>query len=114
MNPTAVTKRIGHTTYIKLGSLLGEVKGPYRPGNIWKAEIYQTKPEFEAAWIQNKVTAVQLGKVSAMEDRIFAALSFGQTNAIDHSFFTKNKCLGYRYKSKALAVEAINQYFERT
>jgi len=105
------TKRIDHTTYIKCGAILGEIKGPYVPGSVWKSEVYHTTPAFEAAWIRGTLTPVQLGRVSQEADQLIAAMTFGQTGALDPSFYTVTECLGYRYKGKKLAVQAVHDYF---
>jgi len=107
-----ITKRIGHTSYIKQGNMVGEVKGPYRPGSVWKAEVYLTNNKFEAAWERSQVTPTQLGKVDALKDRIYAAMAFGQTNAIDSTLYTENKCIGYMFKRKSEAVQAVTAFFQ--
>lgn len=107
------TKRIGRTSYIKQGNILGEVKGPYKPGSVWKAEVYLTNKEFEACWERGQITPVQLGKVDSQADRVISAMSFGQTNAVDATLFTKNECLGYLYKRKEDAVKAVHDFFQQ-
>lgn len=108
------TKRIGHTTYIfcQKINVLAEIKGPYRPGDVWKAELYKTNAAFEQAWKIDKVTAVQRERITKEQDQAIAAMTWGQSNGVDPQLYTENLCLGYQYKTKTLAVEAAMKVLE--
>lgn len=105
------SKRIGYTTYLKSGSQLGEVKGPYNPGGVWKAEVYKTNDKFEAAWKESKLTDVQRGKISHGADRVISAMTFGSTGSVSSDLASGQTCIGYRYKTKKDAINAIHAHF---
>lgn len=102
------TKRIGVSYYTFTGTKLGKVNGPWRPGNVWKADIYDVKPEFRAAWDAGLITTRQRRQISPEFDRVVSALCLGESNDVDPSLYTSSDCLGYRYGSKREAVEALH------
>lgn len=99
-------KKIGHATYAKLGDIVGEIKGPYRPGGVWKTEIYHVKSDFDTAWQRGKVVQ----DIDPVLDRQIAAITWGQTKPIDVNYVLRNTILGYKYKSKLEAVKAMYDF----
>lgn len=102
------TKKIAGAYYTLIGNRLGKVNGPWMPGNVWKADIYDVKPEFRAAWDDERITTRQRREISPEFDRVCAALSFGESNDVDPSLYTNSDCLGYQYGSKREATEAMS------
>ena len=105
------TKRIGRSTYMKNGNTIGRITGPWRPGNVWKADVYSATPAFEQAWKDGKVTARERGMGAAL-DQIVSAITLGMSNDIAPELINgRSKTLGYLYKTKAEAVAAIVAHF---
>lgn len=98
-------KKIGRHLYLKSGSKVVQVKGPYRPGNVWMATLYDMKPEFEVCWQEGRVTPVERGRISAQANRVIAAMTMGDSAAIDPELVNSSKCLGYLHKTQKKAIE---------
>lgn len=98
-------KKIGRHLYLKQGSKVVQIKGPYNPGSVWMATLYQVKPEFEASWQEGRVTPVERGRISAQANRVIAAMTMGDSAAIDPELVDSSKCLGYLHKTQKQAIE---------
>lgn len=105
-------KRINRTTYLwnEAANLIGEIKGPYSPGSVWKLEVYKPNDQFAEAWRTERLTPVQRGECSVEKDRVIAAMCFGQTNALSPDIIEgHSECIGYLYKTKRAAVAAFDE-----
>lgn len=114
MHPSIYKKRLNRTQYFydHASRLLGEIKGPYRPGNVWKLEVYTVTDQFLGAWCDDQLTPVQRGKCSPDQDRILAAMTMGQSNGIDPELVEgTSTCIGYTFKTKKAATEAFESYW---
>lgn len=113
-DPELRQKKIGRTTYFwsTPTSQVFEIKGPYRPGNVWKLEVYELGDrigEFLKAWVRNELTPVQRRKITKDQDRVLAAMTMGSTNQIDPELIGKSKCLGYTIKRKKDCIEMMKK-----
>jgi hypothetical protein len=97
-------KNINRVTYIRHKDVVLEIKGPYRPGSVWKLEYYKVKPEFDQAWDEEKLTSVQRSECTRGMDQIVAAMTLGSPGMIAYALYTENRCLGYTYSSKGEAM----------
>lgn len=108
---TVEKQRIGHHLYLRCGSHVVQVKGPYRPGSVWMATLYQTLPGFDEAWAARAMTVVERKRASEEWNFIVAAMMFGDSAAIDPDIAKEVRCLGYQHKTQKAAIERAMSEF---